>query len=231
MKAIILDQSVTPVRWAPILAATLLACAGIAPNAGAADTLPPDLQTERPPYWPFTVAAEAGTTGFGGSLLWRFTDLLGARAGADYFCYSDYNFTPMHISYSGTARLLSEPLTLDIYPWKEHSYHLSVGVQFNENSLTASASRSGGEEGLDAKLTQQLVNPYLSIGGTFLYFDHAHHVGLGGELGVAYTGNPEISLTGPRANSVLPREQQNLKDWANRYKWWPVLKLMVTYSF
>jgi hypothetical protein len=101
MKARILKQSVTTVLWVPMLAATLPACAGIAPSANAADTPPPDLKTGRPPYGPFTVAAEAGTTGFGGSLLWRFTDLLGARAGADYFSYSDYNFTPMHISYSG----------------------------------------------------------------------------------------------------------------------------------
>ena len=34
---------------------------------------------------------------------------------------------------------MSEPFTFDIYPWKEHSFRISVGLQFNQNQLTGTA--------------------------------------------------------------------------------------------
>ena len=83
------------------------------------------------------------------------------------------------------------------------------------------------------------MNPYLSIGGNFLYFDHAHHWALGGELGVAYTGDTSVILirsgpSGPLSSAIdgaAGREQQKAQAWANQLKWMPVVKLMVTYSF
>ncbi len=94
---------------------------------------------------------------------------------------------------------------------------------------------------LNLKVQQQVVDPYLSIGGNFLYFDHAHHWALGGELGVAYTGTPIISLTregrfcpGGGHNAIdaaLGRRKQKAQDWADQFAWLPIIKLMVTYSF
>ena len=78
-------------------------------------------------------------------------------------------------------------------------------------------------------------SPYLSIAGNFFYFDHAHHWALGGELGVAYTGDTTVSLTSSRHTAAIDAavnyEQQKAQDWVNQFKWFPVLKLMVTYSF
>jgi hypothetical protein len=58
---------------------------------------------------------------------------------------------------------------------------------------------------------------------------------MGGELGVAYTGEPKVSLTssrsGPLIDEALRTEQGRIQDYANQFKWWPVAKLMVTYSF
>ena len=39
-------------------------------------------------YHPFSISAELGTTGAGGSFGWRFSDLLGVHAGMDYFNWS-----------------------------------------------------------------------------------------------------------------------------------------------
>src|SRR5204863_2148694 len=140
--------------------------------------------------------------------------------------------------YDAKIRVMSEPLTLDIYPWKKHSFHISLGLQFNQNRLTGSAQDTGtiippeklGT--LSLKIEQQLVNPYLSIGGNFFYFDHAHHWAMGGELGVAYTGDAKVSLTrsgppSPLLDAGARREQGRIEDYANQFKWWPVLKLMV----
>jgi hypothetical protein len=81
-----------------------------------------------------------------------------------------------------------------------------------------------------------LVNPYLSIGGNFFYFDRAHHWAMGGELGVAYTGDPDTSLkrSGPAAplvDQAVRGAERKLDDYANKFQWWPVVKLNVTYSF
>jgi hypothetical protein len=196
---------------------------------------------ERPPYRPWTLGVEAGTTGVGGSLAWRFADHWGVRSGFDYFEYSDSGFAIKDLSYNAKIRIMSEPLTLDIYPWKEHSFHISAGLQFNQNQLTGTAEDSGtiippaALGTLNLKIEQQPVNPYLSIGGNFFYFDRAHHWALGGELGIAYTGDPQVSLTsslnGPVIDAGLRYEQNRIKDYANQYKWWPVIKLSVSYAF
>lgn len=197
---------------------------------------------EPPAYRPWTLGLEAGTTGLGGSLAWRFSEHFGVRSGFDYFEYSDGGFAIKDLTYNAKIRVMSEPLTFDIYPWEKHSFHISVGLQFNQNRLTGTAEDAGNiippeKLGtLSLKVEQQPVNPYLSIGGNFFYFDHAHHWALGGELGVAYTGEPDVSLnrTGPPSallDAAVRYEQQQVKEYAEKFMWWPVVKLMVTYSF
>ena len=186
------------------------------------------------------MGAEVGSTGIGGFGSWRFYDHLGVRAGFDYFQWTEKDLSIGDFNYNVKARLMSEPLTLDIYPWQKHSFHVSVGMLFNQNQLTGSSSGVADLGVLDLKIQQQVVNPYASIGGNFFYFDHAHHWAMGGELGVAYTGTPKISLTRSgvfsggghdSTDGALSQEKQKVKDWAERLAWLPVIKLMVTYSF
>ena len=136
---------------------------------------------------------------------------------------------------------MSEPLTLDIYPWKKHSFHISAGLQFNQNQLTGTAVDNGSIippavlGTLHLNVEQQPVNPYLGIGGNFFYFDRAHHWAMGGELGVAYTGEPKVSLTSSRSGPVIDAglryEQNRIHDYATKFEWWPVVKLAASYSF
>jgi hypothetical protein len=203
-------------------------------SAVAATKLPESL--ERPPYRPWIVGIEAGTSGiFGGSASWRFSDHLGTRLGVDYAEASWHHLGIAGVHYDAKLRLLSEPLTLDWYPWQKHSFHLSLGVLFNQNELTGTASDTGSiiiNGQLNMKVQQQPVNPYISIGGNFFYFDHAHHWALGGELGVAYFGEAKVSLSGPgAADAVLNGVQNGLQRYADQYQWWPVAKLNVSYSF
>lgn len=223
-------------------AASLIACGTIPFNTSAAEPATLEPSAESPLYRPWSLGLEAGTTGLGGFLSWRFADHWGVRSGFDYFQYCDSGFAIKDLSYNAKIRLMSEPLTLDIYPWKEHSFHVSVGMQFNQNQLTGTAEDAGtiippeklGT--LDLKIEQALVNPYVSIGGNLFYFDHAHHWAFGGELGVTYTGDPTVSLTrsGPPSallDAALRYEEGQIKDYADKFKWWPVLKIMVSYSF
>ena len=228
---------------------SLIACFGTAVIAGAVETTNSLAELpSRPDYREWTVGLDAGSTGLGGFGSWRFYDYLGVRAGFDYFQWTENNLSIGDFRYSTKVRLMSEPLTLDLYPWKKHSFHISAGVMFNQNQLTGSSSgfgpiTIGGQTfqfsdvgALNLKVEQQLVNPYLSIGGNFLYFDHAHHWALGGELGVAYTGDAKVGLTrsGPAApliDAAVSREQKKAQNYADQFRWLPVVKLMVTYSF
>jgi hypothetical protein len=223
-----------------VYSASLIAC-GICLNSRAAEATAPE-DSPAPLYRPFTLGLEGGTTGLGGSVAWRFADHWGVRAGFDYLEYSDNGYVIKDLNYDAKIRIMSEPLTFDIYPWKQHSFHISVGMQFNQNRLTGTAQDNGsiipperiGE--LSLNIHQQPVNPYLSIGGNFLYFDRGHHWALGGELGVAYTGDPDVSLTRsgpsfPLFDAAARHEEGKIHDYAENFMWWPVVKLMVTYSF
>ncbi|HWQ93289.1 MAG TPA: hypothetical protein VN673_16560 [Clostridia bacterium] len=52
-----------------------------------------------------------------------------------------------------------------------------------------------------------------------------------------YTGDPKVSLSrsggisAPIIDAVLNQERQRAQDWADQYKWLPVVRVMVIYSF
>lgn len=231
-----------------VYTASLIASAGIPLTASAADEASSADSSSNPFYQPLTLGLEAGTTGAGGFVAWHFANHWGVRTGFDYLQYSQDHQSIGDLNYNTKLQLMSEPLTLDFYPWKKNSFHVSVGVLFNQNKLTGSASGDqtinlDGETftidrvgSLNLKIEQQAVNPYLGIGGTLFHFDHAHRWALGGELGVAYTGDPKVSLTrsgtyNPAIDAAVRREQNKAQDYANQYKWYPVIKLNVSYSF
>jgi hypothetical protein len=228
-----------------LYAVSLIVVTGTSLNATAGEASTLTSEPEPPPYRPWAVSLEAGTTGFGASSAWRFSDHFGARVGADLFRYSQSDLDIKGIKYDAELRLLSEPLTFDIYPWKNHSFHISVGMMFNQNELTGNTTGNGTITigngtvlvgTLDLKVKQQPVNPYLSIGGNLFYFDRAHRWALAGELGVVYTGDPSVSLTrsgpaSPLLDAALGIEKAKVEDYAEKFQWWPVAKLAVTFSF
>lgn len=190
---------------------------------------------------PFSVGAEAGTTGLGGNVGWRFMNYLGVQSGFDYFSYT-YNGTIKDNKYDATLRLMSEPLNLEVFPWKRSSFHISLGALFNEDRLSGNASGSltlnhdkyTGNLSLDYK--PETVDPYVGIGGN-VYFDKAKHWSLMGALGVAYQGDGRVSLTGnsttpgPAFQADLQSEKSKVQSYARDLQLWPVIKVGVTYSF
>jgi hypothetical protein len=140
-------------------------------------------------------------------------------------------------------QFLYEPLTLDVFPWTRSSFHIRLGVVFNEMELDGSASGSitlnhdtyTGSVGL--RIQQQIADPYLGIRGNLFYFDHAHHWAMTGELGVMYSGDPRVSLNGqsspasPTFASDLATVRGKIQHDANWIQFWPVASLGVSYSF
>lgn len=198
-------------------------------------------------YQPFSLRAEAGTLGLGVSAGWRFADHFGVHAGVNYFSHSENGNDIEGTSYNSKLRLLSVPLALDIYPWENRSFRFSVGALINKNKLTGSTPLGqpvelNGNTYQDAGLAltlegkQKVFSPFISLGGDFA-LDKAKHWALNFELGVAYTGNPEVALTrtstgpDPFLDADLEAERQQLEDKAKDFKFYPIVKVGVSFSF
>lgn len=201
-------------------------------------------------YQPFSLRAEAGTLGLGVSAGWRFADHLGVRAGVNYFGYSEDGNDIEGVSYNSELRLLSAPIGLDIYPWHNRSFRFSVGALINKNRLEGNSPStgpgtfvelngnlidSGAVGNISMESEQDIFSPFLSIGGDF-YLNQAKTWSLGYELGVAYTGSPDVSLTRDGGADVnidaqLEAERQQLEDKAKDFKFYPIVKVSVSFSF
>ena len=207
-------------------------------------TAPLSKAAKRSLYQPFNLGVEAGTTGFGGVADWRFADHFGIEGGMDYLNYSMHQ-TISGIPYSAHLRMMSEHAGLNLYPWRDRSFHLSLGAYFNQNRLTGSAVSDGtlvidgatvpNGDSVDLTYKQEPVDPYASIGGNF-YFDKAKHFSLGAELGVFYLGNhPDVSVTttpsGVVPQSALDSYQKKVEHDLKKFPVWPILKLSLNYSF
>ncbi len=206
-------------------------------------------------YYHYNIGIEATTLGGGATLGWRFTDIFGASTGFDFFSYSD-SVTINNIRYHGTVQLLTEPLTLDIYPWEGNSLHFGIGVLFNQNVLFGGASaisnrtydidgrryRSSDVGHVNLGIDQNAVAPYLGVAGNLFYFDRAHHWAFTGEAGVAYLGPASVTLSrsgglsgsnavGHSIDRSLNSEVSKIRGYGDDFAWWPVLKLGLGYNF
>jgi hypothetical protein len=209
-----------------------------------------------PDYRPFTLGLEASSTGPGVAADWRFAEHFGARAGVNGFFGASIDIGNRDIegiNYDAKLKLMSEPLAVDFYPWKASTFRVTVGILFNQNEIKGSTDAVPGQTfvqigdspgtydigslgNLDMKAEQNLVAPYVSIGMIF-YLDKQKHWSVGGELGVAYTGSPDVTLsTGSGAENSdaglqqdLNVEAQQIEDGA--WKFYPIVKVSVNYSF
>jgi hypothetical protein len=207
-------------------------------------------------YQPLSVGIEAGTLGLGGAVSWRFSDHFGIRGGVNYLNYEDDAREIEGITYDSELRLQSYPLALDIYPWKDRSFRITAGVLFNQNELTGTVPDPGGPgitfvdigsgnydvnadlSGMSVSAEQDEFSPFISIGGNF-YLDKAKHWSIGGELGVAYTGSPEATISiGNPTTALTPgfqadkaAEEAELEDKMEDYKFYPIVKLSLNFSF
>ncbi|HEX4120312.1 MAG TPA: hypothetical protein VH619_06840 [Verrucomicrobiae bacterium] len=220
-----------------IPAAALLVAPVIATQATPAPT--PDV----PAYRPFSIGLDASTLGPGASFGWRFMDHLGATLGADYVSVSA-NTTIKDVNYDARLQFLYESLTVDVFPWTHSSFHASAGLVLNQFELGGSANGPLTLNGnhymgnIDLAIRQQAADPYIGIGGNLLYFDHAHHWALTGNLGAMYTGSPRVSLSGtesgppsPTFQSDLEKVRGEIKHDARYAEIWPAVALGISYSF
>ena len=195
----------------------------------------------------FAVAAKASTLGGGVELLTMINSSFTFRAGLNTFDYS-YQINQDDIEYDADLDLNSFSAILDWHPFKG-GFRVSTGILSNENSIGVDAQSSstydigdttysGADVGsLTGNVGFESVAPYIGVGWGNT-FGEDNRIGFLFDVGVIFQGIPDVSLTanGPISeNEVfledLAVEEQELKDDLEKFKYYPVVSLGMTYRY
>ena len=244
---------------------TILAASVLAAVAGSAmaDTavVKDGYAFDRNQLIPTGVRAEVGTTGYGGALLWTANPYVGLALG---YNGGDISWSD-DLSINGTKYDMDMDnnltyLNAEIRPWGAspskwaQGVYVAAGVGYIDNDYDLQKRTSAGrtlsinnndyqvvdanqEGGVNGKMSYKNdIAPYLGFG---LNAPVYKNVGLFGEVGAYYTGNPDVKLASYNlegVNGAKPIDQavadeQNKIANDNKYEWLPVAKLGVSYHW
>ncbi len=198
------------------------------------------------------VSGEVGTLGAGIHLTLPVQNSLNARIGLSGYNY-DYSGNTSDVNYDFKLKLQTIDALLDWYPMSG-AFHLSAGIFHNGNKVTSTAKPSGNdtytingntyttaEAGtIDGTIEFHSAVPYLGVGwGNNIAREKGW--GFTSDLGVIFQGSPTSNLTssGCTASAQLCAqlyndlnvENVNLENKTNNLKYYPVVRIGVSYSF
>jgi hypothetical protein len=191
----------------------------------------------------FALGARAGTLGFGAEAALSLSENLVARGGLGSFII-DYEGEFDGVDYTVTPPSLTATLGLDFYPTGS-TFRLMAGLLLRSGDFemeSGDLAQAGGvdigdetytESGtLEGALSTNSTAPFLGLG-----FGHHTRGGFGFflDLGVAFVGDPKVTMEGKGAIASVPgfrqeldKEVQQIEDDAGSYlKYWPILSLGV----
>lgn len=185
------------------------------------------------------VGVKGGMLGLGAELTVGMTDTLNGRLG-----YNTYKFkrtaTESDIKYDIDMKWQTTALLLDWHPGGG-GFRLTAGYMINGNKLDMQAQSVTGLDIGDGNYDVDLASevkfnnaPYIGVG----WGNAAKRKGFGFtfEAGAMYQGAPEVSLSCSGAACAgaeddLAKEEKNLEDDLDGFKWYPQVAFGVSYSF
>jgi hypothetical protein len=196
------------------------------------------------------VFTQGGTQGLGVGAALSLGSYFGLHADFNAFTLH-HDFTLDNNRYKGDARLRQGGLYLDAFPFKGHGWRITAGVRLNDDTLDALSTPDNGTyyfngknrpavPGADATASAKYPTamPYFGLG--FGHRPQSKGFGFVADIGVAY-GVPKTTYTlspllqqlaGPKGSaSIQASGEQELKDKAWRYRWYPVAQVGVSYRF
>jgi len=183
------------------------------------------------------VGAKIGTLGFGLEAGMGFTDSIGGRLGLNYMTLGR-DAKESDIEYDVDLDFMSVTALLDWHPFKG-GFRVSGGLLYNGNEFTGDAEGEldvgdGGpypDATLKAKIDFNNIAPYLGIGWD-TSFGKEKQFGFICDLGIVFQGSPKVSLTGTGVPAdELAKEEKELKDALEDFKFWPVISVGLIYRF
>lgn len=191
-------------------------------------------------------------TGLNG-LIPSATSRVGLRAEINATPTFHRNFSAGRIDYSARAQLRSFDGYIDVFPFASSSFRLTGGLLVNDDKVEGDGTYQTGSftsHGASYSLAGQTVHgrvrypavmPYVGLG--FGHKTTTKGFSVFGDLGVAF-GRPHVDLSYNTAlasampadavavaNDQLANERNDLQNKANRYRFFPVLKVGVSYRF
>lgn len=187
-----------------------------------------------------------GTDGIGAGYAYSFAPFANVRAEFDGFSFS-HDFTAGDVSYDAKLNLYHGGLFVDLFPAASVvPFRFTAGVLIGGDNIDATANPMSGTytingvtvdangQTIHAKAKFPTVRPYLGIGfghsplskGLSAYFD----------AGVAF-GRPHVDYDVPAdivaaaGQDNVNAEEASLQDKADRLRFYPIVKVGVTYHF
>jgi hypothetical protein len=193
------------------------------------------------------VTGRSGTLGLGGDLVGNILIDLNARFGASFFNL-DFDTDFGDVNYDLDLDLLTFPISVDWYVFDD-AFHLTAGIILNETDIRLDAKSAQSFTIGDTVYTPadigtlrgeaefNRIAPYIGIGWGNA-FGRQRRWGFMTDMGVAFIGSPEISLsaTGPIAGDPLfaddiEEEEQKIEDDLSAFRFYPVLSLSLFFRF
>jgi hypothetical protein len=191
----------------------------------------------------FGIAGRAGSLGFGAEAALGISENLAIRGGLGSF-FLEFNGDYDQVEYTVTPPSITGTLGVDFYP-SGGSFRLMAGIMFrngdfelDSGDLAEAGSLEIGDNEyneagtLHGSLATKSAAPFVGLG-----FGNHTQGGFGFflDLGVAFVGDPDVSMqaSGPIASvpgfqQDLDKEIQNIEDEGTPYlKYWPIVSLGV----
>lgn len=198
------------------------------------------------------VTVDAGTSGLGLHLSVPVRENLNARLGFNYLNYS-YTGNTSDVDYDFKLKLQTLNALVDWFPM-DGAFRVSAGVAHNGNKITTTAkSNSTGTyviQGntynaasvgkVDGTIDFNKVAPYLGIGwGNAVAKEKGW--GFSSDIGVLFQGSPNSALSNSGCSAPanvcaqlkadLLKENVSLNDEIHNIKFYPVIRIGVSYKF
>jgi hypothetical protein len=187
-----------------------------------------------------------GTEGVTGGFGLSFEPHENIRAELSGFSLS-HGFNSGDLQYDGTFKILHGGLYLDLFPAPQVvGFRVTAGMLIGDDNLSGDATSMNGTytingvtvptngETIHAKASYPTVRPYLGIG--FGHNPTTRGLSVTFDAGVAY-GKPHVDFDVPAdlvalaGQNNVNAEEQTLQNKADDLKFYPIVKLGLTYRF
>ena len=195
-----------------------------------------------------SAALRAGTQGLGVELAAGMSDNLALRIGFNYF-QLNRNMTESDIEYDLDLELKSVNLLVDLHPF-DNGFRITAGGVWDKNRLDGQAVEAATYSIGNQTYTREQVG---TLAGNIDFRDISPYVGIGfghnvrkesgwnftADIGVVFTGSPRVSLSStggtlsdnPTLLENIQREQDNVAEEIDFFRYYPVVSVGLTYTF
>jgi len=191
---------------------------------------------------------KGGTLGIGGEVTVGILPGINFRTGYNSLNY-DGNTSKSDIDYDYKLKLSTFPLLVDWHPLPISGFRITGGAMINNNKIDATGQAQGTYTIGDASYTASQIGtltgkidfnsiaPYAGIGWGNAVSTHLP-LTITCDVGVMFQGTPKVSLdaTGPIASDAtfkanLAKEEADIKDKTDGFRYYPVVSLGLSYKF